>query len=173
MSGPSAERGLTLTELTVVILLAAVVMTGLVVFYLNSQALWMDGSAQAITQRELTLALHSISDHARVSGSAEVSGDPFYDLELRLDAYTPVPGTEDPDSAYCFWLADSVIHEGYRYASDPARHDLGPVMQSRILAFAAHKDANMVYVDSIRALTPQGKLVTMGSEVALMNRRTP
>jgi prepilin-type N-terminal cleavage/methylation domain-containing protein len=168
MRSDDPQSGVTLTELMVVIVLASVVMTGLVVFYLNAQSLWMDSSAQAITQRELSLALRTISQRARTSNRARVDGDPRVDLQLRLDKAGPT----DPDSTFCFFLnhADSTLHSGYVDAHDVSRQDLGPIIQSRITLMAVHTDAYMVYVDSLQALTPQNAPLTMGSSVALMNR---
>ena len=57
---PLSERGLTLTELTIVGVLACLVMLGLVGFYMSSQGVWMDASAQAITQREATSVIDEI-----------------------------------------------------------------------------------------------------------------
>ena len=39
-----SQRGLTLTEVTVVTVLASIVMLGIVSFYVNSQGTWMDAS---------------------------------------------------------------------------------------------------------------------------------
>jgi Tfp pilus assembly protein PilV len=163
------QEGLTLTEVTVVVVLAAVVMTGLIIFYLNAQAVWLDGSAQAITQRELTLTLSTINERARGGALALASGDPHVDLQL--DVYD---ANHDPDSTFSFWLApDSLIHNGYSQATDISRRDLGAMMHSPVTVFAVRSDANMVYVDSIAALTPQGSRITMSSQVALMNRPNP
>ncbi len=168
MNGRTGESGFTLTEMTVVIVLAAVVMTGLVVFYLNSQALWLEGSAQAVTQRELTLALHEIGQHARSAASAIPSGDAH--LDRRIDFFNV---NNDPDSTFGYWLADSTLHSGYPYASDATRHDLGPVMQSRVTVFAVGADSRIVSVDSLGALTPQGSALVVSTSVALMNRSIP
>ncbi len=170
MRDGDSQRGLTLTEVMVVIVLAAVVMTGLVVFYLNSQTMWMDGSAQAITQRELTLALHEIGQRARRSGIASVSGDMHASLRLDLYPYNPdhVPNA---DSLFSFWIGpDSLLHSGYPNSSTAEQRDLGPMLQSRLTVFAAHSTSDMVYVDSLGAVSPQGARVRMRTAVALMNR---
>lgn len=163
-----AEAGMTLTEVTVVIILAAVLMTGIVTFYLNAQTMWLDGSSQAITQREATLALRTIAKRARSGAAAYCAGDPRQNM--RLDIFNDQPA--DPESTFSFWLApDSLIHNGYAYSSDAARQDLGPMMQSRVVVFAAHKDNDQVYVDTLDVLTPQGGHITMSTSVTLMNRR--
>jgi hypothetical protein len=67
----SNERGLTLTELTIVGVLATIVMLALTVFYFNSQQTWMAGSTQALAQRDATLLvdvmrrrIHEAQDYA-------------------------------------------------------------------------------------------------------------
>ena len=62
---PRSERGLTLTELVVVGVLATLVMLALTGFYFNSQRTWLEGSSQALTQREATLALEHLADDAQ------------------------------------------------------------------------------------------------------------
>ena len=53
MTSPHAnERGMTLTEVAVVMILGTMIMAGMVGFYLSSQGLWLDASTQAITQRD-------------------------------------------------------------------------------------------------------------------------
>src|SRR5262249_34679905 len=64
------ERGLTLTELAVVMILGTMIMAGLVGFYLSSQGLWLDASTQAITQREASLVATAVRDSLRKSGKA-------------------------------------------------------------------------------------------------------
>jgi prepilin-type N-terminal cleavage/methylation domain-containing protein len=156
------ERGLTLTELMVVIVLASVLMTGLVVFYLNAQTIWLDTSAQAITQRELSLAVRTIARHARVAKTATFFGG---QLELR-------PAVANADSNLYFWLNpdDSTLHAGYLDNTDVAQQDLGPVIQSKVTVFGVQANTYMVQIDSLRALTAQNQPITISSSVALMNR---
>ena len=71
-----AERGITLTELTIVMALAALVTVGLMTFYLNSQGVWLDGSSQALTQRDATLVLERITRQTRLAKIAYVADDP-------------------------------------------------------------------------------------------------
>src|SRR5437016_14420847 len=73
---PRDARGITLTELTVVMLLAAMVMTGLVTFYLTSQQMWLDGAPQALTQRDATLLLERMTAETHQSAHAEVRSNP-------------------------------------------------------------------------------------------------
>ena len=65
--GPGNARGLTLTEVAVVMILGTMIMAGLVGFYLSSQGLWLDASTQAITQREATLVAAAMRDSIRKS----------------------------------------------------------------------------------------------------------
>jgi prepilin-type N-terminal cleavage/methylation domain-containing protein len=66
----SDSRGFTLTEITVVIVLAGVVTLGLVGFYLNSQAMWMDASTQALAQRDATSILEFMRQRGHGAASA-------------------------------------------------------------------------------------------------------
>ncbi len=157
------ERGLTLTEVTVVMVLATLVMTGLVAFYLNSQATWMDGSAQAMTQREATLVLESIRHRAHGSAVVTVAQTPDADhCQLNL-----TPFGAPPESTYSYWwAADSSLHEGYRnVGEDRGAMTVSPVIRFRVGAV----DAQMVFVRQLLLRTSQGELVSMGTSARLMN----
>src|SRR5438309_3642608 len=56
----TGERGLTLTELVIVGLLATMVMMALTAFYINSQRVWVDGSTQALAQRDGSLLVEAL-----------------------------------------------------------------------------------------------------------------
>src|SRR5258706_10201953 len=76
------ERGLTLTELTVVGVIATLVMVGLTVFYYNSQSAWIDGSTQALAQRDATMLVDALSRRVHEADSAGVAQTgPFTDLQ--------------------------------------------------------------------------------------------
>ena len=168
MTGRNPERGLTLTEITVVFVLAAIVMTGLLVFYLNSQAIWVDGSTQVITQREATLVLNAITARARRSKGVQVSPNPDWQ-HVQIDI--SMPGAP-PESTYSYWwAADSLIHEGYLMAVPPV--DRGAMLTSHVLCFAASKSDSLLSLDSLRVRSTNGVSVTMSTMVALQNRGAP
>lgn len=154
------ERGLTLTEITIVFVLAAVLMTGLVAFYLNSQAVWLDGSSQAITQREATLVLDAI--RARARGAAKVQVGGANDQLDLLNRFQP------PESTYSFWLADSALHEGYKLLGQ----DLSPMTQSKVTAFVvAAQDSELAMVRDLSLMSAQGRVVRVRTSVRLVNGR--
>src|SRR5258706_10357166 len=61
------QRGLTLMEVRIVVVLASLVMLALLGFYINSQATWNDASSQTITQRELTMVIERITEKAHMA----------------------------------------------------------------------------------------------------------
>lgn len=139
------QGGLTLTELVVVFVLATMIMSGLVAFYLNTQATWIDGSSKVIAQREGALVLQTISDRIRGAGSAVVSNSP--DADHAMLQLNPVSGVQD--STYFFWwsAADSLIHEGYRF---PAVVDRGPMLLSKVDRFRVVAADSIVNITSLR-----------------------
>lgn len=157
------ERGLTLTEVTIVTVLAAVVMTGIIVFYLNSQATWIDGSAQAITQREATLALRELTTRSHNAAAAISTTSPS---TLTLQTYA-----DRGDPHWTFWAdpGDSLLYESYT-DSLGLTHPMGALITSRVAAFTVWNDADIVHVDSLRLLTPQGTSVAVSGSAAMFNR---
>jgi len=158
------ETGLTLTEVTIVMVLAGMVMTGLVGFYLSSQATWIDGSSQAITQREANLVLESIRQRARPAWTAHVAPNPDATHALLQLDYQGFPPSQ---SHYYFWWepSDSLIHEGY---GDP-RRDQGPVLQSKVETFDVTASNTMVRVNALQLRTAGGQHVRLSTFVQLVN----
>jgi len=154
------ERGLTLTEMMIVIVLAAMVMTGIATFYLNAQSIWVNGSAQTITQREATLVLTGIAKVARRAVSAGVSGTTLCAVTLTLPA--PAPNV-------CFWWnpGDSLVYEGPDLAHGT------PMLASTVECFAVHVVGAQLVVDSLRVRSAEGSRVVVGSSVTLMNWSPP
>lgn len=157
------ERGLTLTELTIVMVLAAVAMTGLVAFYLNAQGVWMDASSQAVTQREGTLVLDGISARAAMAKQASVTG-PVGQRTLRLDF-----DASFPDSVYYFWWQDSLVYDG----PDPTNSSKGSQMTSRVEYFEVVANDTFVRVSELRLRTPNGEHIPLSTWVELKNRANP
>jgi len=156
------SRGFTLTEVTVVIVLAAVVTLGLVTFYLNSQAMWTDASTQALAQRDATSILEAMRQRGHVAALA-VWNEPihkvtFYDNTLQeLDSF--------------FWdqAGDSLMHHGG--PSDPLGRAIAPTVVER---FAVSTDPNpnygLVTVDTLRVRSTSGVRVTMSTTIGLFNQ---
>jgi type II secretory pathway pseudopilin PulG len=152
----SPERGITIFEVTVVIVLASVVMMGLVGFYLNSQATWIEASTQALTQRDATLALERMTERIRGASSAvtpDSSTLVLYDLggnELRR-----------------FWLepSDSLLHHGLGTIQDD-----GPLVDSKVERFRVSADPAFVTIGALVLAGPRGTRIEAASGATLYNR---
>ncbi len=156
------ERGLTLTEVTVVMILGTLITAGLVGFYLSSQGLWLDASTQAITQREASLVAAAIRDSVRRSGMAEVSLSPdslHHQLALFKSDADPVP-------FYYFWWepSDSLIHAGTSVGGPGS----GPVGVSRAERFQFIESDDAVHMD-LRLRTANGGRVEMSAYSVFKN----
>ena len=157
------ERGLTLTEVTVVMILGTMIMAGMVGFYLSSQGLWLDASTQAITQREAALVTAAMRDSIRKSGRAEVSPSPDA-THLQLALYKHA---DDTEPYYYFWwsASDSLIYSGVS-ATDPGA---GPMIGSRAERFQMIATPQAVRVD-MRLRSASGQTVESGAFAVLQNR---
>lgn len=154
------QRGLTLTELTIVMVLAAVAMTGLVAFYLNAQGVWIDASSQAVTQREGTLVLDGITARASMATRAIASGPAGQrTLKLQFDSTFP-------DSVYYYWWQDSLIYDG-PVLNTSSR---GALLASRVERFEVTANDTFVRVLELRLRTPNGERIPMSTWVELKNR---
>lgn len=160
---PLDERGLTLTEVTIVAAIGLLVLLGLGGFYLNSQSTWLDASTQSITQREATLIAQAVADRAQRSGSAIAS--PVPDAEHAQVAFYlhGAPSTAD----WCFWWdpADSLVHHG----PDPANDDRGALGASKVERFRVDTDAALVRV-ALRLRSATGQRVEVSTSALMRNR---
>lgn len=157
-----SEHGLTLTELTIVGVLASVVMLGLVSFYVSSQATWMEASAQAITQREATSVIEALESdiHAahgfngnQVSNEMELLDGPdifrVYWWKTQADQFGP---------------ADFLIHSG------PTRQDdRGPLASSICERFNFANNGGVIDLDIILR-SSEGDRFQIKTSVAMVNR---
>ena len=150
-----SERGLTLTEVTVVTALAGLVMVGMVSFYLNSQGLWLDSSAQALTQREATLILETFAAHVRAASSSEWSPD-YHSLTLHYD--------DGPDYKFT-WRTDldSMLYAG----ADGAGSRVG---LSKVARFEVSTSPALVNLDTLVLVPSNGHPIGVSSSFALYNR---
>jgi hypothetical protein len=156
------ERGLTLTEVTVVMILGTMITAGLVGFYLSSQGLWLDGSTQAITQREASLVAAAIRDSVRKSGMALVSLSPD-SLHHQLELFKRI---DDPAPFYCFWwnASDSLIYSGTSVGAAGA----GPMGVSRAERFQLIASSKAVHMD-LRLHSASGGSVDMSAFAVFKN----
>jgi prepilin-type N-terminal cleavage/methylation domain-containing protein len=156
---PRSQRGFTLTELTLVMALAALVTVGLVTFYLNSQGMWVDASTQAMIQRDATLIIERITHRTHVAYSAEVLPDP--------DMSGVILFARNGDESSRFWWndADSLIH----YGIGTAGTDRGPVAGSKVERFEVDRNNTHVFV-TLKMLTASGEAVEIKSSMAFYNK---
>lgn len=164
MTAPhTGERGLTLTELVLVVALAGVVTLGLMSFYFNSQTTWIDGSTQAMTQREATQLVQVMTDSVHWAESAVIFSSP--------DALHEGLSLTFPDGRQCgFWWdqTDSLVHHGKNQANDR-----GPIVTSKVERFQLNKDSKLVYVELLQMRSANGQVVHIASTMALLNRLVP
>jgi prepilin-type N-terminal cleavage/methylation domain-containing protein len=159
------ERGMTLTEVMIVMALASLVMLGLVGFYMTSQAVWMEGSSQAITQRDATLLVAAITDSVRRAARANVADYPDAQhqiLYLYADSLAP-----EPFRCFYWKSSDSRVYSGSNWPRDTdplvvtsavSRFQLGTV------------GTKLVLMDLVELPTSKGPPVRLASAAALYNR---
>ena len=165
---PRPPRGFTLVEMVLVMVLAGVVTLGLIGFYLNSQATWMDASAQALAQRDATTIVESISAKAREAEQVVITPNApdtiitFYKVRLT-----------DP---YSFWWsqgpgADSLIHCG----TGTGNVDDGPVAPTTVERFYFARDPALpiLHLRVLEMRTTQGERLQMSTSFTLYNGPRP
>jgi hypothetical protein len=157
------ERGLTLTELTIVAAIASLVMLGLVGFYISSQQVWMDASTQAITQREASSVVEAIAQRVHGAARAEVIVGPTGNCHLDLYDY----GSSNPDWSFWWDEADSLILEGPNPASGKA------IETSKVERFEVDRTTRAVELTLLRLRSAEGEPVEMSSTIAFQNRVGP
>ena len=154
-------RGFTLIELAVVGVLATIVMLGLTAFYFNSQSSWLDGSTQALAQRDGTLLVERITRGARQSAKAQLDvSDPSHHKLLLYDR-----GSLQP--VHAFWRkdGDELVHEG----PNPAV-DRGAVVTSRVARFQFTMiDSALVELSLLELRSETGRLIPFRARFALYN----
>ena len=159
---PLDQRGLTLTEVTVVAVLGLLVMFGLIGFYLQSQATWLDASVQTISQREATMMVRTIADSTRICGSVIVSPSPDATHSM-VSLVRQGAGT----AHYLYWWdsSDSLVHQG----TDTGAGDRGAMGRSKVERFVVTSLGDMVTVE-LRLRSQQGQRIDASSGAALVNR---
>ncbi len=159
------QRGLTLVELTVVVVIASLVMTGLVAFYLNSQAMWLDASTQAMTQRDATLLLQRMTEATRKASTAEV--DPGVDSKHQTLVLFDRSGTES--CRFTWNSTDRFVH----LMTGTSQTDQGPVTNSKVDRFLLDRDNSLVYLRRLTMKSSRGQRVDLSSTFAMYNRPGP
>jgi len=155
------ERGLTLVEVTIAVVLASLIMVGLVGFYVSSQMTWVDSSTKVIAQRDATFALEEITRKVRESAQATQVASPN-GSHMQLFLYD----TGGNPSWHFWWEpSDSLIHHG-----PGATANDGPLMTTTVTRFQVSvSGASLVKID-LDLLTPNGEAVALSTAAALYNR---
>ena len=160
------ERGITLVEVAIVGVLAAIVMLALTGFYINSQGNWIDSSAQAVTQRDATFILETLADSVHVASSAGVD----------LANHTLILFDVNSAERSRFWLesSDQLIHVGWTPPGVGSPFvDQGPLTTSHVNQFVLSKDDSMVYVSRLELQASGNQVVTMSMAATMFNRVIP
>jgi len=154
------SRGLTLTELMIAIALASLVMMALTSFYFASQTTWLDGSTQALAQRDATLITEKLASWVQKAAVVTVdTSDPLHNTVFFNDAAT--------NQIYEFkWnAADSLLDEG---VSDP---NLTACSNSKVTRFQLTVIGDsLVSLTALELKSADGRLVSTASTFALYNR---
>lgn len=159
-----SERGLTLTEITIVTVLASLVMIGLVSFYLSSQATWIDASTQAITQREGTHVIEVITQHARIGEEASVY-PPSPDHSPQSMAYGQLHITQPQGRTARIWWKDSTLY----LDDDPTKPSRPLIVASKVDTFEVDKSDSLVFIRKLVLLSPNGQRLRLSSTAMLYN----
>ena len=139
---------------------AALGMLGIVFFYLSSQATWLEGSTQAISQREASVILGALTDSLRSAASASVFNSPD-----SLDQGISIKDGTGAEYFRLWWNAgDSLVHEKVRTGSD-----LGAIGRSTIEVFRFGRADSLVELRLLQVRSPSGERVKLATTVNLYN----
>jgi prepilin-type N-terminal cleavage/methylation domain-containing protein len=152
-------RGVTLIEVSIVMALSALVVLGMIGFYISSQTSWMAGSTQAIAQRDATLLIEAVSDSVRAAASATVDAtDPLH--------HTLILNDQDGLEFWRFWwdARDQLLHQG-----PGLNQDRGPVVGSPVSRFQAEASTRLVHIRLVELRDGEGQFVRLMTAAALHN----
>ncbi len=164
---PRSERGLTLTEVTIVGTLALIVMSAIVGFYMNSQAVWIDASTKSITQREATAVLELLSQRVHESERASVTQIGGDSLVCRLDLYAP--GSVTPSRSFWWSPTDSLVYAQDVAGGGTAFTVAGSVVE-KFQFVPCVSCESLVELKALQLRSAQGHRVEVSSQFALYNR---
>lgn len=159
-----SERGLTLTELMIVGMLATIVMLALTGFYFNSQRVWMDSSTKALAQRDGSLILDHLAQRVHEAGAILVT--PTDALHDQVALYDSLGNPTPMRTLRC--EADSRIHE---WEPDVGGVDLGPIADSKVVRLQAVSIGDTVLALSVLELVSEdGQHVKLASRFRVLGR---
>ena len=156
----AGERGLTLTELTIVGVLATIVMLALTTFYFNSQQVWIAGSTQALAQRDGTLLVEELRRRVHEAQVASVDTTDAAHHQLSLMYAGPTPPVDfrwDSSDQRVHLLVNGI--------------DKGPVVDTPVsrMQFTT-QGAAMVDLTLLELRTANGDSVRTASRFALLGQ---
>lgn len=154
------ERGITLVEVTVVMVLASLVMVGLVGFYVTSQNQWLTASSQVVTQREGTMVLELMADSIRASATCVVEVTDSLRNRITLHNRDGIA-----TNAFYWNSGDSLLHW-----ERPAGTERGPITTARVSRFQAFENDTMVTISALHLIDPDGDLIQLTGGAAMYNR---
>jgi len=158
--GRLRDRGFTLVEAMIVMVLAGVVTLGLMTFYFTSQATWLDASSKALAQRDATMIIQVMGSEVREAASASLS-----DCSGRLVLYRD-PGGTQPYRTFFLNPVDSLVHKGIACGSDE-----GPIVSSLVEEFSMTISGSppVLKLTRLRVRSATGERVEMSSSFAMYN----
>jgi prepilin-type N-terminal cleavage/methylation domain-containing protein len=156
------QRGLTLLEIMIVVVLAGVVTLGLVGFYLQSQSMWMDASTQALAQRDATGLIEFMRTRTGSAASALVSPVPPDSLNFVLTLYDV---SDNETDRFSWNPSDSLVH--HTEGGVPK----GAVGSATVERFYVSVDPllPLVTIDTLRVRSTSGARIKITSTFALYN----
>jgi prepilin-type N-terminal cleavage/methylation domain-containing protein len=161
---PRSPRGFTLAEVMVVIALAGVVTLGLVAFYLNSQAMWLESSSQALAQRDATLITELVTNDVRRAASFDIDSTiaSSHVLTLFDSSHNQIGQWQRGDQ-------DSLVHRVVDSLN--VVQDYGAVATSVVEQFRFSPDINskLLHLQLLQVRSTTGQLVQISSTIALYN----
>ena len=154
------SRGVTLTELVIVMSLATLVMLGLTSFYFASQTTWLDGSTQALAQQDATLITEKLATW--VESSPEFLIDNSDSLHSKIEFHDGLIELH----VFMWNQADSLLEEGVTESS------LTPTTNSKVTRFQLSSLGDSIVTLTLLELkSDEGRLVQNSSTFACYNRK--
>lgn len=152
----SGSRGVTLTELVIVMALATLVMLSLTSFYFASQSTWLDASTQALTQQDATLVTSEIAQWVQQASAVDVNiVDPLHNTLTLSDK------NGNQIQQFIWSPVDSLLRDGTGSV----------VANSKVMRFQLTKIADSLLVlDLLEMKSADGRLVETATTFARYNR---
>lgn len=157
-----SERGLTLTEITVVGVLALIVMLSLTGFYFNAQRMWLETSTKATTQRDAALVMEVIGRSVHRAAIAIVDqSDPD---RHRLSLFTATNVLLDE------FAVDS-LDDRVHHLVNGTPPDLGPVVDSPAPRLRFDQiGTNLVELSLLQLVSNDGDTVSIATRFELLGQ---